>query len=142
MQAKMKNIELIYEADPAVPQVIFTDEKRLKQVFLNLMGNSLKFTCRGHIKLQASIKQIRTEDSQTIHKLEFSVSDSGVGIKSQDISKLFKLFGKLESKNNLNKQGVGLGLTFSKKIIEKLGGQIEVSSKIGEGTTFKFWIET
>ena len=67
--------------------------------------------------------------------------DTGLGIKQDDISKLFKLFGKLEANNNLNKHGVGLGLTFSKKLSEKLGGIIEVKSKVGEGTTFSIKIE-
>lgn len=73
--------------------------------------------------------------------IHFSVADSGTGIKEEDLGKLFRLFGKLKTTASINESGVGLGLTISKKLTEALGGHIEVHSRHGHGTEFKFFIE-
>eukprot|EP00347_Sterkiella_histriomuscorum_P022073 403331778 len=151
-QMEMKGLEYKIDIADGLPSKIFCDEKRIKQVLFNLVGNALKFTQQGSIKLSLTSerKTSVTRESfsalvQTINNstqediiLHFTVEDTGIGIKEEDQSKLFKLFGKLKAHNNINKNGVGLGLTISKKLVEQLGGQIEVKSVVGQGTTFNF----
>lgn len=91
------------------------DERRLLQVLINLLKNAIKFTKRGHIKLSASFDSIR-------QRLIVHVSDTGVGIAEQDFCKLFNRFGKLHRTAEMNHEGIGLGLTIVKQIVEKAGG--------------------
>ena len=104
-----------------VPSDIYSDEKRFKQVLFNLIGNALKFTYVGTISLDLSY-------DFDLSKLAVSVEDSGIGIKTEDLHNLFKFFGQVSSSKNINKSGMGLGLTISKLIIQQLGGDIEVKS--------------
>ena len=94
----------------SVPSVIFSDQKRLKQVLFNLIGNALKFTYKGGITLNLKY------DSRT-SQLTVSVRDTGIGIKPEDLAKLFHFFGQVSSSKSINKSGMGLGLTISKMII-------------------------
>ena len=116
--------------------LIVSDRGRLKQVLLNLMSNSYKFTFRGKISLKAKIVPHR--DKQYI---EFWIKDTGIGIKDEDQPKLFALFGMISESKSINPNGCGIGLTVSKKYIEKLGGQIRLESKWEEGTTIRFTVE-
>ena len=101
-----------------------SDPKRIKQVLINLISNSFKFTEKGRIKVE--IKEIKLNEQEF---LKFTVSDTGVGISKQDIPKLFKMFGILSKhRNKMNKTGSGLGLSISKRIVESLEGKIKVSS--------------
>ena len=98
------------------------------------MGNAVKFTYKGYVKVDVAYDQQSS-------KLEFKVSDTGMGIKENDHKNLFKLFGKLKTKNGINNNGVGLGLTISKQIIERLGGTITMTSTYNVGTVFAFNIK-
>jgi len=115
LQAKMKKLELMVELDPMIPSQVLLDGKRLQQILINLMTNAIKFTFQGSVKLAISLLSYEISDNK--FKLEFKITDTGVGIKQEDLPKLFKLFGKLESSNSINKNGVGLGLSFSKNLI-------------------------
>jgi two-component system sensor histidine kinase/response regulator len=131
-QIKMKKLELIVDTKDYVPDKIFSDEKRLKRVIFNLLGNACKFTFKGFIKLSISAEKIRSSqeapsdgcffqlakrpEAYPEWRINIQVEDSGIGIKQEDLSKLFKLFGKLKVHNNINQNGVGLGLTISQKI--------------------------
>lgn len=108
-----------------------TDEKRLKQVLFNLIGNAIKFTFKGSITLLLDF------DAES-NFLTGSVTDTGVGIKQGDLDKLFKFFGTLARSKDLNRGGMGLGLTISKMIIQSLGGDISVESECGKGSSFTF----
>ncbi len=92
----------------AVPQIIQSDRKRLKQVLFNLIGNALKFTYKGGITLDVQ------KDGRN---MKVTVTDTGIGIKHEDISKLFKFFGQVSTTKSINKSGMGLGLTISSMII-------------------------
>ena len=108
------------------------DERRLKQVMLNLVKNAVKFTQKGSIDISASY-DIKTNN------LNVHVKDSGAGIDSEDFSKLFSRFGKLHRTAKLNNEGIGLGLTIVKEIVEKCGGSIGVKSEgINRGSLFYF----
>ena len=114
-----------------------SDQKRIKQVLINLISNSFKFTEKGRIKVE--IKEIKLNEQEF---LKFTVSDTGVGISKQDIPKLFKMFGILSKhRNKMNKTGSGLGLSISKRIVESLEGKIKVSSWENMWTKFTFTIK-
>ncbi len=130
------DVELVLDVNPDIPKVLFGDIVRIKQVITNLANNATKFTRVGQICLKYDFEQV-SED--TINLL-FSVSDTGIGIKSEDIGKLFKSFQQVESKRNRNIEGTGLGLAISKQLIALMNGDISVESVYGEGSTFSFTI--
>ena len=113
-----------------LPDSLFGDERRLKQVLINLVKNATKFTREGTIKIKS---WYRTDiDSLVIH-----VEDTGVGIAAEDKDKLFSWFGKLQRTAEMNHEGIGLGLTVVKSIVEKSGGDVAVHSEgIGKGACF------
>jgi signal transduction histidine kinase len=113
----------------------YSDRWRLKQTLINLVANSVKFTFSGSITIQA--KYVIQENEQMI---EFTIADTGVGISQQDQSKLFTLFGMLDKTKSINPNGWGIGLTVSKKYIERLGGSIRVQSEVDVGTKMIFTI--
>ena len=118
--------------------IVTSDRGRLKQILLNLVTNAYKFTFYGGITI--TIKLLRMFGGRRKAKIQFSVKDTGVGIKEEDYDKLFKPFGMLEHNNHLNPHGCGIGLTVCKKYLHKLGGDIRVKSKYGEGTVMIFTI--
>ena len=110
-----------------------TDVKRFKQVLFNLLGNALKFTMEGFIALRITF----IERTST---LVAEIEDSGMGIEKDDLAKLFQFFGTLKKSKDINRGGMGLGLTISKMIINQFGGIIDVTSEFGVGTKFTFTI--
>ena len=114
-----------------VPETILSDLKRFKQVLFNLIGNAVKFTFKGRVVVTAEFHN---------DELQVDVTDSGLGIKEEDLGKLFKFFGCLQRTKDVNRGGMGLGLTISKMIIQQLGGTISASSIFGEGSKFQFSI--
>ena len=115
----------------------WSDSKRIKQVLINLVSNSLKFTERGRIAVK--VREFERDDDEY---LKFEVTDTGVGISKQDIPMLFKMFGLLSKhRSKLNQSGNGLGLSISKRIVESLGGKIRVKSQENEFTKFIFSIK-
>ena len=141
-QAKEKNLDLKFTnfCQKVVP--FFSDSTRIEQILFNLLSNALKFTHKGNI-------QIILEDFSEDYRRPFykiSVKDTGIGIKTEDLGKLYRLFGRLEDEEKINKTGIGLGLTISKKISfllcpEKPEG-MQVESVYGSGTTFFFYLST
>jgi signal transduction histidine kinase len=135
-QCKQKRIELIWEFDERLNFVVVSSDRgRIKQVLINLVANSYKFTQAGSISIQ-----VRLIDFYNKKFIQFVVKDTGIGIKKEDHSKLFTLFGKLFQKDDINLNGWGIGLTVSKKCIEALNGFINLKSKYSEGTTVQFMI--
>ena len=104
-----------------VPYMIFSDVKRFKRVLFNLIGNAIKFTFEGMIKVDVAFDETNAE-------LLTSVDDSGIGMNPEDLLKLFRFFGTLSKTKDINRGGMGLGLTISKMIIRQLGGEISVNS--------------
>jgi len=135
--AKDLTLEIMIGAD--VPKYITTDVNRLKQVLINLINNALKFTFEGGITVALD------QDQENEHSLKFSVIDTGLGIAEEDQQKLFKMFGKLEKTENINKGGTGLGLMISDTLARLLNVTkdekgIKVESQIGKGSRFFFVI--
>jgi two-component system CheB/CheR fusion protein len=128
-----KSIELKVHWQNEVPGMVKTDSKRYRQILLNLLGNSLKFTLEGSVDVFISY-------DPTSDMLITRVKDTGVGIKPEDIPKLFQLYGRLNNTERINTTGVGLGLHISKLLAELLGGSIFADLLFREGTTFTFFI--
>lgn len=144
LQAESRKIELKLNCDPRLPETIKSDPNRIRQITINLLGNALKFTTKGSIKIKA--KPFNHIGDRMI---KISVKDSGIGIKEEDQKKLFQAFGRVDLGENetLNIQGVGLGLLISNNLSKNLGPKksglegLQVKSKLGHGTKFFFIIE-
>lgn len=132
-----KNIDLLIDVDENIPKYLYGDATRIRQVIINLVNNSIKFTKDGFIKF--TVKMLEMTDSEITEYV--SVEDSGIGIKEEDIDKLFSAFNRLDRENTANIEGTGLGLAISKQFIELMGGEIKVESKYGIGTKFSFTIK-
>lgn len=131
VRAKSKNLEMQLEIDKNLPSVLMGDEIRIKQILNNLLSNALKYTEAGSIKL--SVEGIRSEDG---FSLLLSVADTGVGIKKEDLGKLFDSFQRLELERNRFIEGTGLGLPITKQLVTNMNGTIEVQSIYGKGSCF------
>lgn len=134
--ALKKNITLSAAVQPGVESEIIADESRIKQVLINLVGNAIKFTETGNIKLEVSANMI----DESLQELHFAVSDTGIGISEENIQSLFIPFTQIDSTATRKHSGTGLGLSICRKIIEEMGGRIWVESELGKGSTFKFII--
>lgn len=130
-----KDINLIIDVDPKIPSVLFGDDVRIKQILVNLSNNAVKFTEKGYVKISMSCSI-----ENDINLLSVSVSDTGMGIKEEDVNKLFNSFQQVDSKRNRNVEGTGLGLAISKEFVNMMGGKIGVESVYGRGSTFKFTV--
>lgn len=131
-----KNITLSAAVQPGVESEIIADESRIKQVLINLVGNAIKFTETGEIKLEVNANMI----DESLQELHFAVSDTGIGISDENIQSLFIPFTQIDSTATRKHSGTGLGLSICRKIIEEMGGRIWVESELGKGSTFKFII--
>ncbi|MEG4969183.1 PAS domain S-box protein [Microcoleus sp. B6-A1] len=135
VKVQSKELQLIFELAPDIPQFVHSDEKKLYQVLVNLLSNAIKFTNQGSVTLRVRAAQ---RDKTSCH-LCFEVEDTGVGIAPTEIDSLFKVFVQAEAGKNLS-QGSGLGLAISQKLVKLMGGQIRVKSTLNQGSTFSFEI--
>jgi len=151
IRAKQKEIDFVYLPDADLPEGIEADEKRLRQVLINLLGNAVKFTDHGKVtfrvrRLQApenhaSRKEIQAEDAETSTvRLRFQVEDTGIGIDAEAIEKIFQPFEQV-SNYKRNSEGTGLGLAISQTIAQMMGSHISVQSQVGIGSTFSLEVE-
>jgi len=137
MKAKAKELFLRYEQSEDVPQFIRTDEKKLRQVLVNLVGNAMKFTSQGGVTLK--VERVQEFENLEI-ELKFSIIDTGMGISSTEIEKIFEPFVQTES-GRKSDQGTGLGLSISYKFVELMEGTLSVISQVNAGSTFAFTIK-
>jgi signal transduction histidine kinase/ActR/RegA family two-component response regulator len=131
------NVELKLDIDPDIPALLNGDEDRIKQILINLLGNAVKFTKKGFIKLKVTFEE-ETDDRGF---LIMSVFDTGIGIKEEDISKIFDDFTRVDTRRNRNEEGTGLGLAIAKNLAELMGGDLTVKSTYGKGSTFTVKVE-
>ncbi|WP_019499807.1 ATP-binding protein [Pseudanabaena sp. PCC 6802] len=134
-EAKGLHFAIAYSQD--LPQYINTDEKKLRQVLINLISNAIKFTETGKITLRVRSSQPPTPNPHTLY---FEVEDTGAGIAPEEMDSLFEAFTQTEA-GKQSQQGTGLGLPITKKFVELMGGAITVSSQLGKGSIFKFNIQ-
>lgn len=128
-RARSKNLKLVLDVSPSVPEVILGDQFRLGQILLNLIGNAIKFTDGGEVTVKA--------ERQTDY-LKFSVIDAGIGISEDKLKEIFLSFKQVDSSSTRRHGGAGLGLAISKGLTELMGGSICVHSVLGQGSVFSF----
>lgn len=136
VRAQKKGLEFHVDADYNLPRVLRGDEVRIRQVIINLLTNAIKYTEEGSVNL---IIDGRYERDGTFY-IRFTVKDSGIGIKEEDIQKLFTSFQRVDEQRNRNIEGTGLGLTIASSLVELMYGEMWVESVYGEGSTFFFEI--
>ena len=134
-KADAKGLQLLFDRHPDIPQYIRTDERKLRQVLINLLNNALKFTDEGGVTLR-----IKPHPAD-IYTLLFEIEDTGAGIAKAELDTLFEAFTQTETGRQLE-EGTGLGLPISRKFVQLMGGDITVSSQVGIGTVFKFNVIT
>ncbi len=138
MRADTKDLYLKLEQSADLPQFIRTDEKKLRQVLINLINNALKFTKIGGITINVKLENL--EDNGSLAHIHFSVVDTGAGIAADEADKVFDPFMQTES-GRKSEQGTGLGLPISRKFVQLMGGDITFKSEVGVGTAFEFDIQ-
>lgn len=131
-----KNIDIVCEIDEGIHENVKGDPTKLRQVIVNLIGNAVKFTENGSVKVE--VKNSISEGERI--KLYFSVSDTGIGIEEEKAAKLFDSFEQLDNSTTRKYGGTGLGLAIVKNLINLMGGEIRVQSQLGKGSKFYFWL--
>lgn len=132
LRAEAKHLQLLFELSPDLPEYVATDEGKLRQILINLLGNAIKFTSEGGVALRAGF--IETD---SVSRLMFEVEDTGEGIAEGELPNLFQSFAQTHSGVKAN-EGTGLGLTISRQFVRLMGGDMTVSSTLGKGTICKF----
>lgn len=133
-QAYSKNLELLSTIDADIPQFVTGDPTRIRQILINLLGNAVKFTSSGNVRIHLSHAQCDSNGDN----LQFSVEDTGVGIGKDAINRIFDSFAQADGSTTRQFGGTGLGLTISKQLVEGMHGTIRVTSEIGKGSKFSF----
>ena len=132
-----KDVEIIFDLDPALPAVVMGDYLRIKQILINVAGNAIKFTEQGQVIVRLSL----LEKNNNRVRILFEIIDTGIGISSEHQSMLFSAFSQAEASISRRFGGTGLGLVISKKLANLMGGDLLLESKLGEGSRFWFEIE-
>ncbi|AEF81509.1 response regulator [Leadbettera azotonutricia] len=130
-----KELEFISVMDSNIPEAVFGDDLRIRQIISNLLSNAVKYTHAGHVSL--SIKLSERDGKEYIAAI---VEDTGIGIKQEDYEKIFNNFEQLDKEKNRLIQGTGLGLSIARALLEMMGGALELESVYGKGSTFSAWI--
>lgn len=138
--ADAKNLRLIFDHAPDLPRFAKIDPVRLKQILVNLLGNAVKFTQKGEVKLRVSVNF--TADDKSSGELQISIRDTGIGISAEQQKKLFQPFSQADSSTTRKFGGTGLGLVISVMLIEKMGSKIVLNSQVGVGSEFSFTLKT
>ena len=134
VKVKEKNLNFILHISPELPSVVYGDELRIKQVIINILTNAVKYTQKGSITF--SVSGIYTEESRV--ELQISVRDTGIGMKQEEMGKLFSDFQRLDVTRNRNIEGTGLGMSIVVRLLEQMGSKLQVNSVYGEGSVFSF----
>lgn len=135
-RAKDKGLDLIMSINENTPSELWGDEVRIKQAVMNILTNAVKYTEKGSVALIVDYED-DTNDANYIN-LSISVRDTGIGIKSEDMDRLFSKFERIDEKRNRNIEGTGLGMSITKSILEMMGSELTVDSVYGSGSEFSF----
>lgn len=139
MKAQAKGLELGFKYSEAVPQYIRADEGKLRQILINLLNNAIKFTSEGSVVLEIEAANQTTTPSQNSTIVTFTVKDTGAGIAAAELKTIFDAFTQTEV-GRQSAEGTGLGLTISRHFIQLMGGDIQIQSQVGMGTTVEFYL--
>ena len=129
-----KKVSLKTDVDPELPDKLYGDEGRIKQILINLLNNAVKFTNQGEITFTMGFSKM----SEDRIRLLISVADTGIGIKEEELGRIFDSFTQADTKRNRSIEGTGLGLAISRKLVSMMGGELRVSSEYGKGSVFSF----
>ncbi len=135
-RAEAKGLSMFKNIDRSLPHILYGDSGRIQQILINLISNAIKYTEKGTVTLSVSGKV-----SKDKVMLSFAVKDTGIGIKDEDIERIYNAFDRLEEKRNKNVEGTGLGLNITTNLLELMGSKLKVTSKYGVGSEFSFDIE-
>ncbi|HAF26465.1 MAG TPA: hybrid sensor histidine kinase/response regulator, partial [Lachnospiraceae bacterium] len=138
-KAEEKGLEFNLNIDKNIPVTLNGDEIRIKQIIINILSNAVKYTKQGCITF--SVHADKIEDKPDHIKLKVCVKDTGIGIKPEDLDKLFVAFERIEEKKNRNIEGTGLGMTIVQRFLDMMGSHLEVESEYGKGSVFSFELE-
>jgi signal transduction histidine kinase/CheY-like chemotaxis protein len=133
LRAFQKGLLFLIDIDPLIPRRLVGDDVRIRQILINLLGNAVKYTTEGYVRLTVALKS-RAPEKKAV--LSFSVEDSGSGIREEDIPHLFEVFSQMDLRKHRGIQGTGLGLVISRKLSELMEGSIELQSVYGKGSIF------
>ena len=134
-KAEEKKLTFQLDVDPNLPRVLHGDELRIKQVITNILSNAVKYTKEGGVVFAISGRECEEADSIMLH---VSVRDTGIGIKEEDLGKLFEAFERIEEKKNRNIEGTGLGMAIAQSFLNMMDSKIQVESEYGKGSVFSF----
>ena len=135
-RAEEKGLSLELDLDSNIPKGLYGDEVRVKQIIINILSNAVKYTEKGSITFRMHYADIPNDPDNII--LKVSVQDTGIGIRPEDMDKLFSEFERLDEKKNRNIEGTGLGINITGRLLEMMGSRLKVESVYGEGSTFAF----
>ncbi len=138
-KAEEKGLSFRLDIDRNIPMILHGDEIRLKQVITNILSNAVKYTAKGSVTF--SVKAEKKEDSSDSVILKISIADTGIGIRKEDLDRLFVAFERIEEKKNRNIEGTGLGMTIAQSFLVMMGSHLEVESEYGKGSVFSFEID-
>lgn len=133
VKAKDKNLKLVFDIDPNIPSEYCGDDKRIRQVLLNLLSNGVKYTNQGSVTLTLKCR-MEAEDAV----LSYSVKDTGIGIKEEDIGKIYDEFQRFDATRNRNVEGTGLGMNIALQLLHLMGSDLKIKSEYEKGTEFSF----
>jgi len=137
MRAQQKDLRFVFETQGDLPKGVMADEKRLRQILINLLGNAVKFTKEGQVTLKVTGLGISTQQNKPTCQLRFEVIDSGVGMTPEQLTKIFDPFEQVGDQQK-RAEGTGLGLAISRQLVELTGGELRVASEHGRGSNFSF----
>ena len=135
-KARQKDLKFSVKVDEALPDVLYGDEVRVRQVVTNVLNNAVKYTHEGDVSLSVNGERVADENGRENINLVFRIQDTGIGIKEEDIPKLFKKFERVDLVQNNTVEGTGLGLSITRNLLELMHGRIEVESEYGKGSVF------
>ena len=134
VRAEQKNIELVYQIDPELPEILIGDPGKLRQILSNLLVNAIKFSHHGTITIDINLVELQDE----VARLHFSVTDQGIGIEADKQEHIFQAFSQADASTTRKYGGTGLGLSISSRLVQAMNGQLQVQSDIGRGSCFYF----
>lgn len=138
-RAKAKELDFFINVDPEIPRFLRGDENRIRQVLINLLSNGVKYTEKGRVTLNINYERITDDDNHA--NITFLVKDTGVGIKPEDIEKIFMPFERVAGSEARKIEGTGLGISITQQLLELMGSKLEVESEYGKGSSFFFTIK-
>ncbi len=141
VRADDKGLKLKLEVNGDIPKILHGDEIRIKQVISNILTNAVKYTVKGSVTLKIDFERIEKEGETDRIALKVSVADTGIGIKEEDLPRLFEQFERIEESRNRNIEGTGLGMNITQQLLFMMGSKLEVTSEYGKGSEFSFSLE-